>query len=156
MDRAPITREGRERLREELTKLKREDRPYIIKEIAEARSHGDLSENAEYHAARERQGMIEAKVRDLETKLATCEIVECPKGELSKVAFGCRVKIEDLDTGSVYDYRIVGPYEADIDRGLISISSPLGRALMNKTIEDDVVVVAPGNTKEYEILEISA
>lgn len=156
MDRAPITREGRDRLMTELTKLKREDRPYIIKEIAEARSHGDLSENAEYHAARERQGMIEAKIRDIETKLATSEIVESPKGELTKVVFGCRVKIEDLNTGDVRDYRVVGPYEADIDRGLISISSPLGRALMNKSPDDDVVVVAPGNTKEYEILEITA
>lgn len=153
--RLPITREGRERLRDELTKLKREDRPHIIKEIAEARSHGDLSENAEYHAARERQGMIEAKIRDLETKLATCEIVEVPKpGVLEKVLFGCHVKIEDLDTGDAREYRVVGPFEADIDRGLISISSPLGRALMGKTRDDDVVVVAPGNTKEYEILHI--
>jgi len=156
MDRAPITREGRERLREELSKLKRSDRPHIIKEIAEARSHGDLSENAEYHAARERQGMIEAKIRDLETKLASCEIVESPKGLLHKVCFGCTVKIEDLGTSDTKVYKVVGPFEADIDRGLISVSSPLGRALMGKGLDDDVVVVAPGNTKEYEILEITA
>lgn len=156
MDRAPITREGRERLREELAKLKREDRPHIIKEIAEARSHGDLSENAEYHAAREKQGMIEAKIRDIETKLASCEIVETPKGPLTRVCIGCTVKIEDLDNGEVREFRLVGPYEADIDRGLISVASPLGRALIGKSPDDDVVVLAPANTKEYEILEIKA
>lgn len=156
MDRAPITREGRERLREEHERLKRDERPKIIKEIAEARSHGDLSENAEYHAAREKQGIIEAKIRDIETKLASSEIVDAPRGPLTRVCFGCKVKIEDMDTGDVREYRLVGPYEADIDRGLISMTSPLGRALMNKTLEDDVTVVAPGNTKEYEILEITA
>ena len=156
MDRAPITREGRERLREELAKLKRADRPNIIKEIAEARAQGDLSENAEYHAARERQGMIEAKIRDLETKLASCEIVDVPKGPISRVCIGCHLKIEDLDTGDVKEFQLVGPYEADIDRGLISVSSPLGRALIGKTKEDDVTVVGPANTKEYEILSIES
>ncbi len=154
MDRAPITREGRERLRDELNELKRKERPKVIKEIAAAREHGDLSENAEYHAAREKQGMIEAKIRDIENSLAGCEIVDPPKGPQERVLFGCFVKLEDLDTGDEKQYRIVGPAEADINRGLISVASPLGRALIGKTTDDDVTVVAPGNTKEYEILDI--
>lgn len=154
MDRAPITRDGWQRLRDELERMKREDRPRIIKEIQEARAHGDISENAEYHAAREKQGLIEAKVRDLETKLASCEIVDTPKDLPDRVIFGCTVKIEDVDSGEVKEYRIVGPYEADIHQGLVSVTSPLARAMIGKGADDEFVVVAPGNTKEYAILEV--
>ncbi|TLN09808.1 transcription elongation factor GreA [bacterium] len=154
MERTPITREGFQRLRDELDRLKRIERPTVIQEIKEARSHGDLSENAEYHAAREKQGIIEAKIRDIETKLASSEILECPAGPKKKVIFGCRVKLEDLDTGEIAEYRIVGPFEADIHLGLLSVTSPIARALIGKTMDDDITVEAPGNTKEYEILEI--
>ena len=156
MEKMPITKAGFEKLKKELDQLKRVLIPENIKAIEEARGHGDISENAEYHAAREKQGLIEAKIRDLDTKLATCEIVELPQGPRERVCFGCRVKIEDLDSGEVKTYRIVGPYEADIDQGLLSVTSPLARSLIGKGKDDDIVVSAPGSVKEYEILEIGA
>jgi transcription elongation factor GreA len=154
MDRAPITREGYGRIREELDRLKRVDRVNIIKDIQVARAHGDISENAEYHAAREKQGWIEAKIRDLETRLASSEILDVSSGPKTKVCFGARLRVEDLDSGEEKVYRIVGPAEADIDQGLISITSPLARAMMNKEVGDEVVFQAPRGTMEYEILEI--
>jgi transcription elongation factor GreA len=154
VDRSPITREGYGRIREELERLKREDRVKISKEISVARSHGDISENAEYHAAREKQGWIEAKIRNLETRLASSEIVDVPKGPRERVAFGVKVRLEDLDSGEEKVYSIVGPHEANIDEGTISITSPLARATLGKQPGDEVVVEAPGRTKEYEILEI--
>jgi transcription elongation factor GreA len=154
MSRAPITREGWTRIREELERLKREDRVQVIKEIGAARSHGDISENAEYHAAREKQGWIEAKIRDLETKLASSEIMEVPKGVQERVSFGVRVKVEDLETGESRLYHVVGPYESDIDQGKISITSPLARAMLGKGVGEEVTVQAPGKTTEFEILEI--
>ena len=154
MSRAPITRDGYARIREELERLKREDRVQIIKEIQAARSHGDISENAEYHAAREKQGWIEAKIRDLETRLASSEIVDVPAGPKDCVVFGGRVRLEDLESGEEKLYHIVGPHESDVDQGRISITSPLGRAMMGKGVGDEVVVKAPGRTLEYEILEI--
>ncbi len=153
--RAPITREGMEKLRTELSQLKRVERPKIILEIKAAREHGDLSENAEYHAAREKQGIIEAKVRNIDHMLATCEVIEAVEGPKEKVRFGCTVKIEDMDTDEVHVYRIVGPYESDIDKNLLSVTSPLARAMIGKEVDDDIVVKAPGNTKEYAILEIT-
>jgi transcription elongation factor GreA len=154
MDRAPITREGYGRLRAELDRLKRVDRAQIIKDIQTAREHGDISENAEYHAAREKQGWIEAKIRDLEGKLGGAEILDVPSGPKTRVCFGARLRVEDLDTGEEKVYRIVGPAEADIDQGLISVTSPLARAMMNKEVGDEVVFQAPRGTKEYEVLEI--
>ncbi|MBI5442625.1 MAG: transcription elongation factor GreA [Deltaproteobacteria bacterium] len=155
MSRAPITREGWTRIREELERLKREDRVQVIKEIGAARSHGDISENAEYHAAREKQGWIEAKIRDLETKLASSEIMEVPRGPKEKVAFGVRVKVEDLNSGETKLYQIVGPYESDIDQGRLSITSPLARAMLGKEVGDQVTVQAPGKTTEFEILDVA-
>jgi transcription elongation factor GreA len=154
MSRSPITREGFSRIREELERLKREDRVQVTKEIGAARSHGDISENAEYHAAREKQGWIEAKIRALETKLASSEILDVPKGPKEKVCFGARVKLEELESGEVKVYQIVGPYESDIDQARISITSPLARAMLGKGAGDEVVVQAPGKTTEYEILEV--
>ena len=154
MSRSPITREGFTRIREELDRLKREDRVAVIKEIQAARSHGDISENAEYHAAREKQGWIEAKIRDLETKLASSEIMDVPKGPKERVCFGARVKVEDVNTGDVRVYHLVGPYESDIELGKISITSPLGRAMLSKAAGDEVVVQAPGKTTELEVLEV--
>jgi transcription elongation factor GreA len=155
MSRSPITREGFTRIREELERMKREDRVQVIKEIGAARSHGDISENAEYHAAREKQGWIEAKIRDLETRLASSEIMDVPKGEVSRVCFGARVKVEDLNSGEAKVYQVVGPYESDIDQGRLSITSPLARAMLGKGVGEEVVVQAPGKTTELEILEIS-
>lgn len=154
MSRAPITREGFTRIREELERLKREDRVAVIKEIQTARAHGDISENAEYHAAREKQGWIEAKIRDLETKLASSEITDVPKGPKETVCFGARVKVEDVNSGEVRVYHLVGPYESDAEQGRISITSPLGRAMLAKGVGDDVVVKAPGKTTELEVLEV--
>jgi len=154
MSRAPITRDGYARIREELERLKREDRVQIIKEIQSARSHGDISENAEYHAAREKQGWIEAKIRDLETRLASSEIEDVPPGPKDRVVFGGRVRLEDVESGEEKLYHIVGPHESDVDQGRISITSPLGRAMMGKEVGDEVVVKAPGRTLEYEVLEI--
>jgi transcription elongation factor GreA len=149
-----MTREGYGRIREELERLKREDRVQIIKEIQVARSHGDISENAEYHAAREKQGWIEAKIRNLETKLASSEIEDVPKGPMERVAFGVKVRLEDLNSGEEKVYHIVGPHESNIDEGKISITSPLARATLGKEAGDEVVVEAPGGAREYEILEI--
>ncbi|WP_025321291.1 transcription elongation factor GreA [Deferrisoma camini] len=154
MSRMPITRQGYSRLREELERLKKVDRVEIVKEIQAARAHGDISENAEYHAAREKQGWIEAKIRDLETKLAESDIVDPPRGPQERVRFGVRVRLEDLDTGEEKVYEIVGPHESDVNEGRISITSPLARALLNKEVGDDVEVDAPRGVKEYEILEI--
>ena len=154
MSRSPITREGYARIREDLEKLKREDRVQIIKEIQAARSHGDISENAEYHAAREKQGWIEAKIRDLENRLASSEIVDVPRGPKDRVVFGVKVRLEDLATGDEKVYHIVGPHESDIDEGTISITSPLARAALGKSPGDEVEVRAPGRTSQYEILEI--
>lgn len=154
MDRAPITREGYGRIRGELEQLKRVDRVQIVKDIQVARAHGDISENAEYHAAREKQGWIEAKIRDLETRLASSEILDVSPGPKTRVCFGVRLRVEDLDTGDEKVYRIVGPAEADIDQNLISITSPLARAMMNKEVGDEVVFQAPRGTKEFEVLEI--
>jgi transcription elongation factor GreA len=155
MSRLPITREGFARIREELERLKREDRVQIIKEIQAARAHGDISENAEYHAAREKQGWIEAKIRDLENKLASSEITDVPKGPKARVAFGVKVKLEDLNSGEEKVYHIVGPHESDVTLNRISITSPLARSMLGKEPGDEVVVQAPGRTMEYEILEIS-
>lgn len=154
MSRSPITREGFTRIREELERLKREDRVAVVKEIQTARLHGDISENAEYHAAREKQGWIEAKIRDLETKLASSEITEVPKGPKERVCFGAKVKVEDVNTGEVRLYHLVGPFESDAEQGRISITSPLGRAMLGKAVGDDVVVKAPGKTTELEVLEV--
>ena len=155
MSRSPITRGGWQLLRDELDRLKREDRPRVILEIKEARSHGDISENAEYHAAREKQGIIEAKVRDLESKLSSCEIVEVAPGDKERVSFGCTVTLEDLDSGDETTYRIVGPYEADINQKLLSVTSPIARALIGKGVGDEVTVQAPGGARQYEILRIT-
>jgi transcription elongation factor GreA len=155
MDRAPITKEGLQLLVEELSHLKRVERPDVIFAIKVAREHGDLKENAEYHAARDKQGMIEAKIRDLEGKTSTAEVIDMNEIPDGVVAFGVTVEIEDLDTEEVKKFRIVGPYEADINRGLVSSTAPLARALLGKVCGDDVTFQAPGGTKEYEILSIS-
>ncbi|HEX9621725.1 MAG TPA: transcription elongation factor GreA [Polyangiaceae bacterium] len=146
----PITPGGAEKLKEELARLK-EERPKISREIGVAREHGDLSENAEYHAAKERQGMVEARIKDLEDKLSRAEVIDPAKLGGDKVRFGATVSLTNLDTDEESTYQIVGADEADIEQGTISVSAPLARALIGKTAGDEIVVHLPAGTRRYEI-----
>mgnify|MGYP003580336135 CR=1 FL=1 len=155
MRRTPLTAKGAERLRTELKRLKTEERPRIIQAIAEARSHGDLSENAEYHAAREQQSFIEGRIKDIEAHLCNSEIIDVTRLSTGgKVVFGATVDLEDQDDGNKVVYQIVGDAEADIKSGLISVSSPIARALVGKNEGDIVDVVAPNGTRSYEIMAV--
>jgi transcription elongation factor GreA len=153
--RMPLTAKGAERLRAELKRLKSEERPRVIAAIAEARSHGDLSENAEYHAAREQQSFIEGRIKDIEAHLSNSEIIDVTTISAGgKVVFGATVSLEDQDDGNSVVYQIVGDAEADIKTGLISVSSPIARALVGKNEGDVVDVVAPSGTRSYEIVSV--
>jgi transcription elongation factor GreA len=155
MKRNPMTLRGAEALRAELKRLKSEDRPRVIKAIAEARSHGDLSENAEYHAAREQQGFIEGRIGEIEAKLSTAEIIDpTTVAAAGKIIFGAIVDLEGQDDGKTISYQIVGEDEADIKSGRISITSPIARALVGKTAGDVVDVAAPGGTHSYEVVKV--
>jgi transcription elongation factor GreA len=153
--RVPITLRGAEALRNELRKLKGEDRPNVIKAIAEARSHGDLSENAEYHAAREQQGFIEGRIQELESKLGNAEIIDVTQMEnTGKVIFGATVDLQDEDSGAKVTYQIVGEDEADIKAGRLSFGSPIARGLIGKSEGDSVEVTVPGGKRNYEIIAV--
>ena len=155
MKRTPMTTRGAEALRVELKRLKTEARPNVIKAIAEARGHGDLSENAEYHAAREQQGFIEGRINEIEAKLSTAEIIDMSKlTNTGKVVFGAVVELEDQGGGSRVTYQVVGEDEADIRAGRVSITSPIARALVGKSEGDVVDVAAPGGTRSYEIVSV--
>jgi transcription elongation factor GreA len=154
MKKIPITPKGYKRLQEELERLLRVERPFNIKAIEEARSHGDLSENAEYHAAKERQSFIEGRIQEIKTKLALAQVIDPSNINQDKVAFGATVKVLDLNTNEEKVFMLVGPEEADIKNGKITINSPVGRALIGKSAGDTVTVRAPSKTIEYEILEI--
>ncbi len=154
MARVPITKVGYEKLKIELQRLQREERPAVIKAIEEARGHGDLSENAEYDAAKDKQGIIEAKIAETNDKLQNSEIVDLPQQVDGRVIFGCKVVLEDLETGVVSSYRLLGPYEADVTEGTISISSPIGKALIGREEGDEIKVQAPKGVRNMEILEI--
>ena len=151
----PITLRGAEKLKEELHRLKTVDRPWVIQAIAEARAQGDLSENAEYDAAKDRQGFIEGRIQDIESKLSMASVID-PKGlnAEGKVVFGSTVELEDEDSGDRVTYQIVGEDEADLKLGLINISSPIARALIGKEEGDTAVVIAPGGDKAYEIVAV--
>jgi len=153
-NRIPMTPEGHARLSAELKRLKTVERPAVIKAIAAAREHGDLSENAEYHAARERQGFIEGRVMELEDKLARAEIIDISKLSGSKIMFGAKVRLVDEETDEEVTYQIVGPDEAEIAQGLLSINSPLAQALLGKEAGDSVEVATPRGTRYFEILEV--
>jgi transcription elongation factor GreA len=156
MKRTPMTLRGAEALRSELKRLKSEDRPNVIKAIAEARAHGDLSENAEYHAAREQQGFIEGRIGEIEAKLSTAEVIDTASmTNTGKVIFGCSVELENQDDGKGVKYQIVGEDEADIRSGRISITSPIARALVGKSKGDVVDVDAPGGVKSFEVVSVS-
>ena len=154
MDRTPVTPEGYEALKKELENLKRVERPQNIKAIEEARAHGDLSENAEFAAAKDRQGFIEGRIGELGFKLANADIINPDKLPKDRAVFGHRVLLENIDTGEDVEYQLVGPDESDIEQGRISISSPLGRAILGKKPGDELTVVVPGGKREYELLEI--
>jgi len=151
IQRTPMTRAGYDRLKAELERLKKEERPAITRAIAEARAHGDLSENAEYHAAREKQSFVEAGIKELESKVGTAEVIEPPTSG-DRVTFGSTVRLED-DDGKETAYQIVGSDEADPPRGRISIMAPLARTLIGKKIGDTVVAQLPGGKKTFEILD---
>lgn len=153
-NRIPMTPEGHARLSAELKRLKTVERPAVIKAIAAAREHGDLSENAEYHAARERQGFIEGRVMELEDKLGRAEIIDISKLSGSKIMFGAKVRLVDEETEEEVTYQIVGPEEAEIAQGLLSINSPLAQALLGKEAGDSVEVTTPRGTRYFEILEV--
>ncbi|MGB9715224.1 MAG: transcription elongation factor GreA [Thermodesulfovibrionales bacterium] len=155
MQRFPMTPEGYQKLQEELGRLLKIERPGIIKAIAEARSHGDLSENAEYHAAKERQSFIEGRIQELQAKLAMAQVIDPSKINQSMVAFGAKVRVLDLETNEENIFILVGPEEADVKNNRISINSPVGRSLIGKKVGDTALVKAPARTIEYEILEIS-
>ncbi len=152
-DRVPMTPRGAELLREQLKRLK-EERPKISREIGVARDHGDLSENAEYHAAKERQGMVEAKIKDIEGKLSVAEIIDPKTLSGPMVRFGARVALLNLETEEPLAYQLVGADEADLKAGLLSIASPLARALVGKEEGDTVTVVTPTGQREYEITSV--
>lgn len=155
MNKTPLTVVGAEKLRAELHRLKTVDRPNVIAAIAEARSHGDLSENAEYDAAKERQGFIEGRIMEVEGKLAQAQIID-PKllDADGRCVFGATVELEDMDSGQTVTYQIVGEDEAEIKEGKISISSPIARALIGKYAGDVAEVQAPGGVREYEVLDV--
>ncbi len=151
----PLTTKGAQKLREELQHLKSAERPRIIAAIAEARGHGDLKENAEYHAAKEQQGFIEGRIADIEAKLSNAQIIDVAALNANgKVVFGATVKLVDSDSGEEITYQIVGEDEADIKAGLVSVNSPIARALISKDEGEVATVQAPGGTREYEILEV--
>ena len=155
MDRVLLTKKGAEELQAELKKLKSEDRPKVIQEIAEARAHGDLSENAEYHAAREQQSFIEGRIKELEGNLGIAEVIDTSKLNVNgKVVFGALVKLYDEAADTEVSYQVVGDLEADIELGKISLSSPIGRALIGKHEGDEFTFEAPAGEKAYEILEV--
>jgi transcription elongation factor GreA len=155
MQKNPITPEGAIHLREELNHLKSVERPTIIQAIAVAREHGDLSENAEYHAARDRQSFIEGRIKELENKLALAEVIDPTKLAGSRVAFGATVKVANTATGEEFTYRILGADESDLAKGSISITSPLARSLVGKQVGDEVQVRMPGGERTYEVLDIT-
>ncbi|MBT3010234.1 MAG: transcription elongation factor GreA [Candidatus Thiodiazotropha endolucinida] len=155
MSKVPLTAKGAAKLQEELKQLKIVERPKVIKAIAEARAHGDLKENAEYHAAREQQGFVEGRIKDIEGKLSHAQIIDVTKLDAGgKVVFGATVVVLELDNDEEFTYQIVGDDEADIKHGLVSISSPIARALIGKQEGDDVFLETPGGPREFEILEV--
>src|SRR5215510_4089084 len=155
MNKIPMTWEGYNRLQEELKRLKTVDRPTIIRAIAEARDHGDISENAEYHAARERQGFIEGRVMELEDKIARAEVIDVSKLSGSIVKFGATVTLADEETDEEQTFQIVGEDEADIKAGRLSVTSPLARALIGKRTGDSVEVATPRGAKSYEVVTVA-
>ncbi|MCX7817150.1 MAG: transcription elongation factor GreA [Syntrophales bacterium] len=154
MRKVPITKEGYEKLKKELEYLKTVVMQENIRDIEAARAHGDLSENAEYTAAKERQAFIHSRIKELESNLSSVEVVDTSNLSTDKVVFGTTVSIEDVNTGEILSYKLVGPFESDISQNKISVTSPIGKALIGKTVGDTVVVQTPGGKKTIQILDI--
>tara|TARA_B100001123_G_C15058541_1_gene926596 strand:- start:48 stop:515 length:468 start_codon:yes stop_codon:yes gene_type:complete len=155
MNKTPLTKDGELKLQEELKNLKLE-RPKITKAIAEAREHGDLKENAEYHAAREQQGLVEARIKDIEYKLANSEIIESdPSNDTTEIVFGCSVELLNLEDNSKIKYQIVGEDEADLEKNKISFNSPIGKGLMNKKIGDLTTIIVPKGELKFKVIKIN-
>lgn len=152
VDKLPITAQGKAKLEAELKRLLHDERPAIIKAIEEARAHGDISENAEYDAAKERQGLVEGRIAELQTKIATAEVVNPSEIKSDKIVFGATVKVVDLEEDQTHVYQIVGVDEADVKQGRISIMSPIARAMIGKKAGDTVTVMSPKGDKDYEIV----
>ena len=156
IERMPISRMGYDKLKKELENLERNERHDVIRAIEVAREHGDLKENVEYHAAKERQGHIEGRIMDLQDKLGRAEIVDCSSVNCERAVFGTVVTMLDLDEDNEVTYQLLGPEESDVKRGTISVLSPLGKSIIGKVVGDEVRVVTPGGVRELEIIEISA
>lgn len=154
MDRVPMTLEGHRSLMEELKHLKEVERPRISEEIGRAREHGDLKENAEYHAARDKQSFVEGRILDIEDKLARADVIDTSKLGGTVVRFGAKVILEDIDSGKIVSYRIVGADESNIEKGSISVTSPVAKALIGRELGDEVRVQAPGGVRTYEIQDV--
>lgn len=154
MDRIPITSEGLERVKDELRHLQSVERPQNIRAIKEARAHGDLSENAEYHAAKEMQSFIEGKINEIEVVIGKAEVLEIERGPAERVVFGRTVLLYNLQTDEEIRYQLLGPYESEPESGRISVTSPLGKALIGREVGDEIRVNTPGGIQEFEILEI--
>lgn len=154
MERIPMTRQGYQALKKELEHLKSTERPRVIRAIEEARSHGDLSENAEYEAAKERQAFIEGRVSELGYKLGSAEIIDVDDRPKDRAVFACTVVLENVDTGEGVEYQLVGPEESDIEKGRISVTSPLGKAIIGKKAGEEIVLNAPAGKRVYELINI--
>ena len=154
--RNPMSRTGHRKLRDELGRLERKDRIEVMKAIEVARGHGDLKENAEYHAAKERQGLIEGRILELKDKLSRAEVIDCTKVSSERVVFGTVVCLLDLDTDDEITYQLLGPEESDVKNGSISVLSPLGKSLIGKEVGDEVLAQTPGGKREFEVMNISA
>jgi len=149
-----MSRKGHQQLKEELEQLERVERHEVVKAIEVARAHGDLSENAEYHAAKERQGMIEGRIMELKDKLGRAEVIDCTKVTVERAVFGTVVTLMDMDTDEEVTYQLLGPEEADVKKGSISVLSPLGRSILAKEVGDEVMTKTPGGVREFELVEI--
>jgi transcription elongation factor GreA len=154
MEKVPFTRNGLEKVREELSLLEKVERPKNIRAISEARSHGDISENAEYHAAKERQAFLEGRINELKNVINKSEVIDLERGPADRVVFGRTVVLYDVETDREVTYQLIGPYESEPEKGRISVTSPLGQSLIGRETGDEVKAKTPGGIKEYEILEI--
>ena len=156
IERMPISRKGFNRLRQELENLERRERHDVIRAIEVAREHGDLKENAEYHAAKERQGHVEGRILELKDKLSRAEVIDCSDVNCNRAVFGTVVTMLDLDEDIEVTYQLLGPEESDVEKGIISLQSPLGNSILGKEVGDEVKVVTPGGIREFEIINIAA
>ena len=155
VERLPMSKTGNKKLRDELQQLERVERGVVVKSIEVAREHGDLKENAEYHAAKDRQGHIEGRIIEIKDKLSRAEVIDCEKIGTHTVVFGTVVELLDLDTDEEVVYQLLGPEEADVKKGSISVLAPIGRSMLGKEVGDEVVVVTPGGKREFEVVKIS-